>query len=166
MIPGTPECRSRILLPKLAGGVSAILEHADSLIVLCGSTLEAIAHLHHVLPDILAGRRGRRLLVVPTGSLGYSADDIARTLEVDVAPPLPEDRAAAAALANQRRMRRLEKTPLLTWAAALIAELAIDAPAPGASPSGECTPPVVLDQPTRPHDEAVVGAGRRGEARR
>jgi hypothetical protein len=167
------------LLPQFAGGVGAILAEADALIVLCGSTLEAIVHLHNALPAIAAERRGRQLLIVPTGTFGYCADDIATTLEVDVGPTIPDDRAAAAALSNQRRMRRLEKTPLLTWAAAMIAELGIDVlptsaptteepihqsafdepPAPGAEMSG-------LPSGQSPGDEAALRAGIKSEARR
>jgi len=147
--------------------------------VLCGSTLEAIVHLQNALPGLVAERRGRRLLVVPTGSIGYSADDIASTLEVDVAPPMPDDRAAAAALANQRRMRRLEKTSLLMWAAAVIAELGIDVLLTRAPTTEENTRQLAIDEPPAPDaemggfpsdqsaiDEAVVGAGTTSEARR
>jgi hypothetical protein len=167
------------LLPQFAGGVGPILGQADALIVVCGSTLDAIVHLQNALPGLVAERRGRRLLVVPTGSLGYSADDIASTLDVDVAPPMPDDRAAAAALANQRRMRRLEKTPLLAWAAAVIAELGIDDSPPSASSTEESTPASAIDEPPAPdaeirafpsdhppNHEAVVGAGTKSGARR
>ncbi len=167
------------LLPQFAGGVGAILGQTDALVVVCGSTLEAIVHLQNALPDLVAERRGRRLLVVPTGSFGYSADDIASTLEVDVAPPMPDDRGAAAALANQRRMRRLEKAPLLMWAAAMIAELGIDDPLSGAPTAEEPTHQSTFHQPPAPGaerggflsdhspaDEAAVGAGTKSEARR
>jgi len=167
------------LLPQFAGGVGPILGQADALIVLCGSTLDAIVHLQNALPGLVAERRGRRLLVVPTGSLGYSVDDIASTLEVDVGPAMPDDRAAAAALANQRRMRRLEKTPLLTWAAAVIEELGIDVLPTSAPTTEENTLQLAIDELPAPdaelggfpsdqsaNDEAVVGAGIKSEARR
>ena len=167
------------LLPQFAGGVGAILGQADALVVVCGSTLEAIVHLQNALPDLVAERRGRRLLVVPTGSFGYSADDIASTLEVDVGPTMPDDAAAAAALANQRRMRRLEKAPLLMWAAAMIAELGIDDPLGCAPTTEEPTHQSAFHQPPAPGAEsggflldhspaawAAVGAATRSEARR
>ena len=166
------------LLPQFAGGVGAILAEADALVVLCATTLEAIVHLQNALPAIAAERRGRRLLVVPTGTFGYSADDIASTLEVVVGPTMPDDRGAAAALANQRRMRRLEKTPLLTWAAAVIAELGIDDLPTSASSTEETTPASAIDEPAatdaemggfpsdQSPDEAAVGAGAKSEARR
>ena len=167
------------LLPQFAGGVGAILAQADELVVLCASTLEAIVHLQSALPAIVAERRGRRLLVVPTGSFGYSADDIAGTLEVDVAPTMPDDRGAAAALANQRRMRRLEKAPLLMWAAAMIAELGIDVLPTSAATTEENTRQLAIEEPPAPdaeirgfpsdhppNDGAVVGAGTKSETRR
>jgi len=167
------------LLPQFAGGVGAILGQANALIVVCGSTLEAIVHLQNALPAIVAERRGRQLLVVPTGSFGYSADDIAGTLEVDVGPTMPDDRGAAAALANQRRMRRLEKAPLLLWAAAVIAELGIDDLPTSASSAERSTPASAIDEPPAPdaemrgflsdqsaNDEAAVRAETKSEARR
>ena len=167
------------LLPQFAGGVSAILAEADVLVVLCGSTLEGIVHLQNALPSLVAERRGRQLLVVPTGSFGYSTHDIASTLQVAVGPAMPDDRAAAAALANQRRLRKLEKTPLLTWAAAVIAELGIDQPVvtpPGITEATQgmaSNAPLALDAelqfapPEQSADnEAAVGAGLQWEARR
>jgi hypothetical protein len=166
------------LLPQFAGGVGAVLGHADALVVVCGSALEAIVHLQNALPELLAERRGRRLLVVPTGAYGYSADDIATTLEVEVGPAMPDDREAAAALANQRRMRRLETTPLLMWASAVIAEFGIDDRLTGAPTTARRTQQLAFDQAPAPDaemggfpvnqsasDEAVVGAGTKSEAR-
>ena len=120
------------LLPQFAGGVGSHPGGSRRV----GRAVRVDARGNRPPPDALPGlvaeRRGRRLLVVPTGSFGFSADDIASTLEVDVGPTMPDDRGAAAALANQRRMRRLEKAPLLMWAAAMIAELGIDDPLSGA----------------------------------
>jgi hypothetical protein len=147
--------------------------------VLCGSTLEAIVHLQDALPGLVAERHGRRLLVVPTGSYGYGADDIARTLEVDVAPSMPDDRGAAAALSNQRHMRRLEKTPLLMWAEAMIAELGIDVLLTSTPTTEEPTHQSAFHQPSAsaaevrgpaskqsPDDQAALIAGTTAEARR
>jgi len=114
------------LLPDLDGGVRAVLGEADVVVVLCQSTLEAVVHLHNALPGLVAERRGRRLLVVPTGGGDYSPRDIATSLEVELAPALPDDPFAAAALANRRRTRKLEKTRLLRWAGAVIAALALE----------------------------------------
>jgi len=146
------------------------------LVVLCGSTLEAIVHLQNALPRLVAERRDRQLLVVPTGSFGYSAHDIANTLEVDVGPAMPDDRAAAAALANQRRMRRLEKTSLLTWAAAVTAELGIDVPVTCAPTTEGRTRQLASDKPPAtgaemggshpPDDEAAVRERTKSEASR
>jgi len=164
------------LLPDFAGGVGAILGHADALVVLCGSTLEAIVHLQNALPRLVAERRDRQLLVVPTGSFGYCADDIATTLEVDVGPAMPDDRGAAAALANQRRLRRLEKSPLLTWAAAVTAELGIDVPVTCAPTTEGRTRQLASDKPPAtgaemggshpPDDEAAVRERTKSEASR
>ena len=99
------------LLPHFAGGVGDVLEHSDVLVVLCDSTLEGIVHLRDALPGS-GGRDGAvaNSSIVPTGSAGYSAHDIAKTLGVDVGPAMPDDRKAADALANRRRMTRLETT--------------------------------------------------------
>jgi len=167
------------LLPQFAGGVGAVLAEADALVVLCGSTLEAIVHLQNAMPGLAAERHGRQLLVIPTGPVGYSADDIAKTLQVAVGPAMPDDHAAAGALANRRRIRRLENTPLLKWAAAVIAELGIGQPVvtpPGITtatqemasdaplaPDAELQ--VVPSEPS-PDNEAAVGAGLQWEVRR
>ncbi len=171
------------LLPGFAGGVGAVLEVADVLVVLSEATLESIVHLRDALPGILAQMGGRRLLVVPTGSDGYPAADIARTLEVTVGPALPDDPAAAAALGNRRSVKRLERTRLLRWAAALVAELGVDAvpsTAPAATDAvrGELPPGVAFDEPLPSIDELMarppelssaerspVGAGSKWEAR-
>lgn len=173
------------LLPGFAGGVGAVLEVADVLVVLSGATLESVVHLRDALPGVLAQMGGRRLLVVPTGSDGYPAADIARTLEVTVGPALPDDPAAAAALGNRRGVKRLERTRLLRWAAALVAELGVDA-VPVIAPSdtntdavrGELPPGVAFDEPLPSIDELIdrppelssperspVGAGSKWEAR-
>jgi MinD-like ATPase involved in chromosome partitioning or flagellar assembly len=115
------------LLPNLGGGVREVLARADALVVLCESTLEAIVHLREALPALVAELRNRRLFVVPTGSVQFSAADIERTLQVEVLPSLPDDPEAAAALANRRAIKRLEKTRLLKWANETIAALGIEA---------------------------------------
>jgi MinD-like ATPase involved in chromosome partitioning or flagellar assembly len=108
------------LLPNLGGGVREVMARADALVVLCESTLEA-------LPALIAELRNRRLVVVPTGSVQFSAADIERTLQVEVLPSLPDDPEAAAALANRRAIKRLERTRLLKWANDTIAALGIEA---------------------------------------
>jgi MinD-like ATPase involved in chromosome partitioning or flagellar assembly len=114
------------LLPQFGGGVGDVLKRADALVVLCEPTLAAIVHLRDALPGLSAEMRGRRLLVVLTGSVGYSAADIGKTLQIAVGPTMPDDPAAAAALANKRTVKKLERTRLLRWAAAVIAELGIE----------------------------------------
>ncbi|MGH6876879.1 MAG: MinD/ParA family ATP-binding protein [Rhizomicrobium sp.] len=167
------------LLPEFAGGVGAILAEADALVVLSESTLEAIVHLQNALPGLVAERQGRQLLVVPTGAPRYSAHDVAETLHVAVGPAMPIDRTAADALANRRRLRKLGKTPLLTWAAAVIAKLGIDQLPITASNTAETKPGMVSDHPvasdselppapsdhSSPHDTSV-GARAKLEARR
>ena len=115
------------LLPHLAGGVRDVLDQADALVVLCDPTLEAIVHLRDALPGLLAVMRGRRLLVLPTGSSGYSPADIEKALQIAVGPTMPDDPAAAAALGNKHSVKKLERTRLLKWASVVIAELGIDA---------------------------------------
>lgn len=114
------------LLPHFAGGIGDVLAHSDALVVLCDPTLEGIVHLRAALPGLVGERRGRRLLVVPAGSGGYSGAEIGRTLGCDVGPPMPDDRKAADALANRSVLKRLERSTLLKWAAALIGELGVE----------------------------------------
>jgi len=114
------------LLPNLGGGVREVLARADALVVLCESTLEAIVHLREALPALVAELRSRRLVVVPTGSVRFSPADIERTLQVEVFPSVPDDPEAAAALANRRAVKKLEKTRLLKWANEAIAALGIE----------------------------------------
>ena len=104
-----------------------MLGRADALVVFCPSTLEAIVHLREALPSLTAELRGRSLIVVPTGAPQFSAADIARTLAVDVLPPIPDDPGAAAALSNRRSVKRLERTRLLRWTADIFGALGIDA---------------------------------------
>ncbi len=114
------------LLPNLGGGVRDVMAHTDALVVLCESRLEAIVHLQEALPGLLAELRSRRLLIVPTGTVQFSASDIARTLQVEVLPSMPDDPPAAGALANRRPVKRLERTRLIKWANQVIAALGID----------------------------------------
>jgi hypothetical protein len=118
------------LLPNLGGGVRDLLARADALVVLCQSTLESIVHLREALPALAAELRGRNLLVAPTGAAQFSAADIARTLAVEVLSPIPDDSGAAAALANRRAVKRLERTRLLRWAGDTVRTLGIDAISP------------------------------------
>jgi hypothetical protein len=183
------------LLPHFAGGIRDVLAHSDVLVVLCDPTLEGIVHLRAALPSLVAEMSTRALLVVPTGSGGYSGTEIGKTLGVDVGPPMPDDRKAADALANKRAITRLERTALLKWASALVGALGIEAlnveplgieePAPvvedgdptdlidPAVPeeSAVVPPPVDVETPTmswdQTSDSAVpVGAGSNGKAQR
>ena len=182
------------LLPHFAGGIRDVLAHSDVLVVLCDPTLEGIVHLRAALPGLVAEMSTRALLVVPTGSGGYSGAEIGRTLGVDVGPPMPDDRKAADALANKRAITRLERTALLKWASTLVGALGIEAqveplgieePAPvvedgdptdlidPAVPeeSAVVPPPVDVETPTMSWDQTSdaavpVGAGSNGKAQR
>ena len=180
------------LLPHFAGGIRDVLAHSDVLVVLCDPTLEGIVHLRAALPSLVAEMSTRALLVVPTGSGGYSGVEIGRTLGVDVGPPMPDDRKAADALANKRAITRLERTALLKWASALVGALGIEvsrtlgieepAPVEDGDPtdlidpavpeeSAVVPPPVDVETPTmswdQTSDSAVpVGAGSNGKAQR
>jgi len=134
------------LLPNLAGGVRDVLTRADALVVLCQSTLEAIVHLREALPGLAGELRGRSLLVVPAGAAQFSAADIGRTLQVEVLAPMPEDPGAAAALANRRSVKRLERTRLLRWADDTVRALGIDAISPVGSPVESNLPGVPEEQ--------------------
>ena len=163
------------LLPNLAGGVRDVLARADALVVLCQPTLEAIVHLREALPGLAGELRGRSLLVVPAGAAQFSAADIGRTLRVEVLAPMPEDPGAAAALANRRPVRRLERTRLLRWADDTVRALGIDAISPvgsavesnlpgvpeeqaGADPIGAFLPndPLDIDQPEGTLDRTAM----------
>jgi hypothetical protein len=163
------------LLPNLAGGVRDVLARADALVVLCQPTLEAIVHLREALPGLAGELRGRSLLVVPAGAAQFSAADIGRTLRVEVLAPMPEDPGAAAALANRRSVKRLERTRLLRWADDTVRALGIDAISPvgsavesnlpgvpeeqaGADPIGAFLPndPLDIDQPEGTLDRTAM----------
>jgi hypothetical protein len=152
-----------------------VLARADALVVLCQSTLEAIVHLREALPGLAAELRGRSLLVVPAGAAQFSAADIGRTLAVEVLEPMPEDPGAAAALANRRSVKRLERTRLLRWADDTVRALGIDAISPvgsvveanlpgvpeeqaGADPIGAFLPndPLDIDQPEGALDRTAM----------
>ncbi len=125
------------LLPDFGGGIRHLLARADTVAVLFAPTLESIVHLRDILLSLAAEVRDRRLVVVPTATAGYSAAEIGGTLSVSVGPAMPDDPHAAAALANRRSVRRLERTRLLRWAADFVSGLEL-APAPDAqTPSGE-----------------------------
>ena len=173
------------LLPSFAGGIHDVLAQSDVLVVLCHPTLEGIVHLRAGLPGLVAELHGRQLLVVPASSGGYAGAEIAKTLGVAVGPSMPDDRRAADALANKGAVKRLERAPLLKWAATLIAALGIEAVGTDAAGSEEAVPvaaaensaqsapvdvgtPAPLDEALsseHDHDAVTVGAGTDGEAR-
>ncbi len=146
------------LLPNLGGGVREVLARADALAILCQSTLEAIVHLREALPGLAAELRGRRLAIIPTGTAQFSSADIARTLQVEVLQPLPDDPAGAEALANRRATKRLERTRLLRWAAETIGALGVETQPPIGSDD-------LVPEPTAGTDSADGGpAGIAGSA--
>ena len=139
------------LLPTFGGGIRDIIEATDTLVVVAEPTLEGVVHLRDALPGLAAELRSRRLLVVPTGAVGFSADQIATTLHVSVSPPMPNDPGAASTLANRGSAKKLAKSRLLRWATALVADLGIEAtPAPG-TPD---TAPTAADRPFDQRSEA------------
>jgi hypothetical protein len=105
---------------------------------------------------------------------------------------MPDDPNAAAALANKRNVKKLERTRLLKWAATVVTalgieELGIEEPCIDESDMGEPTPvessatevdieplteqvPEDIDTPTLSYDATVgaepVGAGSNWEATR
>jgi MinD-like ATPase involved in chromosome partitioning or flagellar assembly len=165
------------LLPHFAGGVRDILEAADTLMLLCEPTLEAIVHLRDALPGLVAEMRGRQLLVLMTGSVGYSAADIGKTLQVTVGPTMPDDPVTAAALNNKRSIKRLDKTRLLRWAGVVVAKLGIEDVPMGGPRTTEATEEMASDKQTAANADSQappcdlsadevepVGAGSKWEA--
>lgn len=165
------------LLPNFGGGIRAVLDQADAVIVVCEPTLEHIVHLRDALPGLVAELAGRRLVVVPTGAVGYAAEDIAKTLQVTVLRPMPNDPVGSAALANKRNKRKLERTRLLKWAASVLSELGVTGspttpPVAGQLPVAEASPETATGEPPTPslgpslQEPELSAAGSKWEARR
>jgi hypothetical protein len=65
-----------------------------------------------------------RLMVQPTAQRGFSSDEIASTLSVNVAPPIPHDAKGATALSENAPGWATRKSVLAKWARSCAAELA------------------------------------------
>jgi MinD-like ATPase involved in chromosome partitioning or flagellar assembly len=112
------------LLPHFAGGIGPLLSVADVLMLLCPPTLAGIVHLKTFLPALSALPSSMRLMVQPTGQRGFSSDEIASTLSVNVAPPIPHDAKGATALSENAPGWATRKSVLAKWARSCAAELA------------------------------------------
>ena len=111
------------LLPHFAGGVGSLLAQAHVLLVLCPPTLAGIVHLKTALPSLTTSSTSRRLMVLPTAQRGFSYKEIASTLKINVAPPIPHDPKGAAALTANAIGSARSNTTLAKWAQSTTAEL-------------------------------------------
>jgi hypothetical protein len=116
------------LLPHFAGGIGPLLSVADVLLVLCPPTLAGIVHLKAAQPSLIATSSSRRTLVLPTAQKGFSSEEIAATLKIKVAPPIPHDLRGAAALGASIIGSARSKSPLAKWARHTSAELVASSP--------------------------------------
>jgi hypothetical protein len=112
------------LLPHFAGGIRPLLSVAEVFMVLCPPTLAGIVHLKTSLPSLTAASSVGQLIVHPTGEKGFSSDEIAATLTIEVAPPIPHDPKGASALSGNAIGWARSKATLVTWARTNAAELA------------------------------------------
>jgi MinD-like ATPase involved in chromosome partitioning or flagellar assembly len=116
------------LLPQFAGGIGPFLSVADVLLVLCPPTLAGIVHLKAALPSLIATSTTRRTLVLPTAQKGFSSEEIAATLKINVAPPIPHDPKGAAALGASTIGSARSKNTLAKWARRTSVELVASSP--------------------------------------
>jgi MinD-like ATPase involved in chromosome partitioning or flagellar assembly len=116
------------LLPQFAGGIGPLLSVADVLLVLCPPTLAGIVHLKAALPSLIATSSSRRTVVLPTAQKGFSSEEIATTLKINVAPPIPHDPKGAAALGASTTGSARSKSTLAKWARRTSAELVTSSP--------------------------------------
>jgi hypothetical protein len=137
------------LLPHFAGGIRPLLSHTKVLVVLCPPTLAGIVHLKNSLPSLIAGSPSARLIVQPTAEKGFSSDEIASTLTINVAPPVPHDPKGAAALNRVAIGWANSKSTLAKWARTNAIELAAALSGPAAT-RDSLSIPEVIDQPLRP----------------
>jgi hypothetical protein len=118
------------------------------LVVLCPPTLAGIVHLKTSLPSLIAGSPSAQLIVQPTAERGFSSNEIASTLTINVAPPVPRDPKGAAALSRNAIGWANSKTTLAKWARANAVELA--ALSGSAVTLDPLSIPETRDQPPRP----------------
>lgn len=115
-------------LPHFAGGVGSLLSVAHRLVVLCSPTLAGVVHLKTALPSLTGSAAAPLLMVVPTAQKGFSSEEIATTLNVNVVAPLPHDPKGAAALSSNAIGPVRTKTSLARWARTTAAELVVSFP--------------------------------------
>jgi hypothetical protein len=137
------------LLPHFAGGIRPLLSLAEVLVVLCPPTLAGIVHLKTSLPSLIVASPSGRLIVQPTAEKGFSSDEIASTLTINVAPPVPRDPKGAAVLSGNPVGWANSKTTLAKWARTNAAELADSLSGP-ARTQDPLSIPGVRDQPPKP----------------
>jgi hypothetical protein len=137
------------LLPHFAGGIRPLLSLATVLVVLCPPTLAGIVHLKTSLPSLTAASPSARLIVQPTAEKGFSSDEIASTLTINVAPPVPRDPKGAVALGRNPVGWANSKTTLAKWARTNAAELAASLSGPAAI-QDPLSIPEITDDPPRP----------------
>jgi hypothetical protein len=137
------------LLPHFAGGIRPLLSLAQVLVVLCPPTLAGIVHLKTSLPSLVAGSPSAQLIVQPTAEKGYSSDEIASTLTINVAPRIPHDQKGAVALSRNAFGWANSKSTLAKWARTNSIELAAALSGPAAT-RDSLSIPEVSDQPLRP----------------
>jgi len=112
------------LLPHFAGGIRPLLSFAEVLVVLCPPTLAGIVHLKTSLPSLTAASSPGRFIVQPNAEKGFSSDEIASTLSIEVAPPVPHDPKGALGLRGSSVGWAQSKSALAKWARRNAAELA------------------------------------------
>ena len=112
------------LLPHFAGGIRPLLSLAEVFMVLCPPTLAGIVHLKTSLPSLAAASSAGQFIVQPTAEKGFSSDEIASTLTIEVAPPIPRDPKGASALTGNAIGPARSKSALAKWARTTAVELA------------------------------------------
>jgi hypothetical protein len=112
------------LLPHFAGGIQPLLSLAEVFMVLCPPTLAGIVHLKTSLPSLAAASSAGQLIVQPTAEKGFSSDEIASTLAIEVAPPIPRDLKGASAVGGSAIGQARSKSALARWARTTAVELA------------------------------------------
>jgi hypothetical protein len=149
------------LLPHFAGGIGPLLSVAQVLMVLFPPTLPGIVHLKTALSSLTSSTSAPTLMVLPTAQKGFSSEEIAATLKINVALPLPHDPRGAVALSTNVMGTPRSKTGLAKWARTTAIELVASSPT-AAGMHVSLTTPLMQPQPLAPASgEAVPVVGRR-----
>ena len=111
------------LLPHFGGGIGPLLSNSEVLMVLCDPTLAGIVHLKTSLPLLVPPSSSRQLVMVPTAKKGFSPDEIASTLNIEVAPRIPHDPKGTAALCAHDIGWAKSKSALAKWAQSTATDL-------------------------------------------